>query len=636
MRRVLVDGVAVDVGGGEAPRLILNNPALADLNEIKLNRTTSYDLPATERNRAVLGLVGEVMALTDFPRRYHSFEEQRDGVPVIQGGRARVLSVSRDSITLSVTWGVLREVKELLSRDLRDLPSMSKPWNSTTGWAGTLPVPVNPDTLDTRYGWVQYDSLGEGASPDIKYTLPGARVDHLLDLIGGITGFKIAYPAELATVFKALWVPCLTSRWEEDPATATRAAEVRMRSLYFAWEESPDQGFTVSAWRAPTWWVDRDVPGFLVNAEFLNGGKAITYPDPDEAPVMVLYLPKGDYRAVFDATFNVAPYDVPTRIVINTPADSGASYRVAAGAEVKVTGASVDFSASKKLVAAFSAEVRQLDNGKLLRAFDPEKGDTMRVTLLPVASQTVYPSARFDITGNLPGMTCLEFLRSLAALYGLYVTSDGDGVLRLNRFRDLLYYRDDRVVDLGERLARRLPDEVTYSFADYAKINHFRYAADESVSVSADASIAVDDDTLPDEKEVIALPFAPCDARPDGLAIIPVYARDEREIIQFNGDKLKPRIVGIDGQAVTGRAWKATFELGWPAMLQHQELLRRLLASPRVVKLTVRVTPVDLNAWASTVPVFYYKGRYWLYVTITAAADGTAEVEMVEIGEEEV
>jgi hypothetical protein len=198
------------------------------------------------------------------------------------------------------------------------------------------------------------------------------------------------------------------------------------------------------------------------------------------------------------------------------------------------------------------------------------------------------------------------------------------------------------VVDLDRLVITRDPDALSYKFGDYARANEFKYAEDDTVTAAAaNATVYIDDDTLAATRVAVELPFAACDSVPRALssgetvreAVIPVFVRDpDTQEVKFNGDKLKPRIVRTVKDA--GVAYVAVFDetLGWPSLLSNSEWLKRLLISPRVVKVTALVSPVDLQEWSTSVPVFYWKGRHWLYTTITAAADGTAEIEMVEIG----
>jgi hypothetical protein len=291
-------------------------------------------------------------------------------------------------------------------------------------------------------------------------------------------------------------------------------------------------------------------------------------------------------------------------------------------------------------------EIKEVGSDKIIRDIRPP-GDTVRVTVVHAPADMACGDVRqFNITTNLPDMTALDFLSASCSMQGLYPVAEGDKSLRFRSLVDLVTRPAGsgvRVVNLDKRAVSRYPDAMSYAFSDYARRNWFRYAEDDSVTVNADASIDAGDETLAAGKDVVTLPFAPCDTRgEDGTgrlqeeACIPVFVKDpDTGKVEFNGDKLKARIVATARPGGINTPYVATFgdEMRWREMLQHQELLARLLESPRVVKLKIRVSPVDMMEWSEAVPVFYWQGRHWLYVTITAAADGTADVEMVEIGD---
>jgi hypothetical protein len=633
MRRVLVDGKPVDVGVGEAPALILNNPALANVKELKLNRTTSYNLPATGRNLAALGIAGGAGAVSRFPREYHAFEEYRDGVQVIRDGRARVVSVTREAITLSVTWGFSRDAKELLSRKLRDLAPLRVPWNSLTPWAGS----------SSLYGWLMYDTFDDGETgTSIRYSLPGVRSDKLLSMISEATGVTIDAPYTLPR----LWVPCLTRAGgapDEGKRTVAyaRSTRARFKKTVLSWWGLSFQ-VIFRYIHAPAWTVDRD--DLALREDMDDDWTPIV---PPSKPVTWFHLKKEAYLVRVFAEARGFAWQPNLQLVVSVDGQEQGFRLVDPVNGVSVGEAAFHLEAGDERALRVHAEVRRLSDGKVLYRFIPDAPvtDVIRVIITRDVNEAEYGSdIPFDITANLPDMTCLDFLSAYCFMNGLYVAAGEGASITLNSLTDLA----DRpasggrapVVNLDRLALTRAPDTISYAFSDYARENWFRYAEDESVTTKADAAITVDDETLAASKDVVTLPFAPSDTVVNGvsgMATIPVFVKDPDDPgnYKFNGDKLKPRVVGITTASSLPWVSIATFkeEMRWEKRLQYQELLRRLLLSPRVVKLKARVSPVDLQEWGEAVPVFYWQGRHWLYVTITAAADGTADVEMVEIGD---
>ena len=586
MRRVVVDGNELDAGTGEAPALILNNPVFIDLKSIKLNRTTSYTLPATGRNLAVLGLVGDTPPGQGFPRSFHHLEEYRDGIPLIRDGRARIVSVTPGAITLSVTWGFPRDVKELLSRKLRELAPLRLPWTQATIWAGTRIIGNTP------YGWLQYAVFDDGSEPEIEYTLPGIRLDELLARVGKDTGLTILLPGATSGFAAQAWVPCLSRQDDVDwdnPAWAT-IARARTRDIIAAvFNGGLVQFYSLGA---PSWDFDRD------DLQLKHEVVAIY---PPESPVYSLAAGAGEYVVRVRVTFVPALENQGPVCVVIRVDDQEQAFREPYPHLGLSVSATFEVSIEKGGLSRVSAEWRDLNTGKVLHVASPEQGALIEVAIQLAPGDLEYnvPGKNsFNVTRNLPDMTCLDLLWTVCSMLGLYVTGDADGAaIRLNPTSDLVNRQASgvRVVDLDYRAISRQADSLSYSFSDYARENWFRYASDDSVGVVVDARLRVADDTLAASKDVVELPFAPCDVLLPGsppVALVPVFEKDkESGEIEFNGDKLKPRIV-MESVAPGTQPSVATFgeEMSWDRLLQYHELLSRLLASPRVVKLKIRVS----------------------------------------------
>ena len=121
---IIIDGEHLDLDYDfRGVQLVFQSPYLTELQSIVSNRSNSISVPATDRNRRLLGYSG-TQAESLFPYRRHSVIYRREGVEMLRG-TATLLSTGRDTLTLCFTWGNREALQLLFDTKLRDLASFT-------------------------------------------------------------------------------------------------------------------------------------------------------------------------------------------------------------------------------------------------------------------------------------------------------------------------------------------------------------------------------------------------------------------------------------------------------------------------------------------------------------------------------
>lgn len=89
-----------------------------DITKMTANTTYTINLPKTAHNMAVLQFAGKPSTSSQYPYIFHTARYFRNGLEIIHGGRASVLSV-KETIEISIYWGLFPALESLQASDLK-------------------------------------------------------------------------------------------------------------------------------------------------------------------------------------------------------------------------------------------------------------------------------------------------------------------------------------------------------------------------------------------------------------------------------------------------------------------------------------------------------------------------------------
>ena len=108
----------MDMGEDSEITLDIKSNLFRDITKMTSNTTYTINLPKTAHNMAVLEFAGKPSTSSQYPYIFHTARYFRNGLEIIHGGRASVLSV-KETIEISIYWGLFQALTTLQSSDLK-------------------------------------------------------------------------------------------------------------------------------------------------------------------------------------------------------------------------------------------------------------------------------------------------------------------------------------------------------------------------------------------------------------------------------------------------------------------------------------------------------------------------------------
>lgn len=584
-----IDGQLVDLQDGVDITLNYKSNMLTDLSKIVGNNSYTIKLPKTSRNLRIIGGADVPSSVTSFPRVYHSARYFRNGVEIVPDGRAVLLSVG-ESIEIALVWGISSALYKLVEND-KDLNAFERidefvMWlatNSKSAYNGTDKV-VNMD--------VQY---GLNADETLAAIHPSVRSTYVFDLLAKQFGISFDFPDERKDFINSLMIPLLTRNGGyANSSRSVGAVLYSSISQEYVLQETGSE-FGVNFIYAPPYdWSTTDFIGFKV----LKSGRLTVTP----------FIK----TSVADKALHYGAGNIPSQWGLKY-----LPYRVENGLYVYDTPITVDVSEGDGFGLEFVNTTPTGVNGMVLQ--------------VELGAITIDIGERFPIVENLPSIGCVEFVKAIAALGGMFCVPTSDNSIKFITFESLA----DRsnAVDWSDNLIpsdhTNRPNNISYALDGFAQRNKMLWADDDSVVVTtANSSFPVDDVTIEVERDAVVLPFAASDVR-GGKAMIRLY--------EYNDDgepelqSVEPRILkelNVDGYS-TG-----TFDgLGWNVLLsEHYNTYKNAVKSPVVITESIRLDELSLRDLDVSKPVYLRQyGKYYAIVEVKAPSDGVCECKLLQL-----
>ena len=257
-------------------------------------------------------------------------------------------------------------------------------------------------------------------------------------------------------------------------------------------------------------------------------------------------------------------------------------------------------------------------------------GSSFQITP-PAAEINASLGELFRANGNLPDIKQVDFVKAIAAMFGLYVIPSG--VANKLKFvsLDMLLTNTSNAVDWSSKLVSNGdgdPSKIGYSWGEYCRRNKFTYKSTDDVAASGDGEITIDNDALDAEKEIVKLPFTASDEvvvhtdNGERGVIIPHFERGNDG--QITDKKVDPRVVMIVPEAGdTGKAIAQFTPITFNQLLDvYYQTMRRLLNDAIVITEKIRLNEFDLLSLDFTKPVYLRQyGKYYGVVSVQASGN---------------
>lgn len=642
-----IDGQLVDIDEHLAVSLNIKSNLLGDVSKIAANHTYTLQLPATAHNRALIENADTIPVSTQFPYMFHRADYYRDGLPIIEDGRAVLLSVG-ETIDIVLTWGVSTPLSQFITNGatLNDLQTGEviaysetptfQTWGTFIADAYYSPFYARADyhkPLDNGDHEATATENGWNAS----YVRPVVRVPWILDYITSQYGVTFQWEQEAQDVLDRLCLPLV--------------------------KDKPNAATLDSATLTTGEWSREGVSSAIYELSVDNTGGVFSSYDTNYAYV-------GTTKTItlgFDITISSINYALATMLAEN----SWIQIRVYNG---------TDYEDSESLQMRFDLTERSGDvasvecKGTLDVALQSGQGVAiMFVTeglatfiyhnVNAISGQTITATNQADhvqfgsdypIDGNLGDIKIVDFLKTLCAICGVFPKQPKGNVIEFVPFSELAAQANNaydwtRKVIPSYELER--PRNTEYRVSEWAQRNWLRWKELDDYDGQDDGSVNVSDLTLDAERDLFTLPFAPCRCNSMGRARVPVWElnnydkliTEEETTPTYDIDDAEPRLLMATPQR-SRRYINTGDQSGLAVMLTMDGLrfgeiigdryttLSTMMSEARVITERVRLTDADLLSFDETIPVYLAQyGNVFAVLEINADTDGTAEVKMIKI-----
>lgn len=543
MKELYLDGQRVDFSGDFA--LTVESNLFRDINSVTTNRTSTVTLPLSLRNRAFFAQAQEVAMQGAKQRRWMRCEYMVDGIAIIEDGKACLMRVTPTAFEICVFWGAFT-VLEAMKSDALKLPDLP----TTSAEVVRLVTSPTLSQVGTDFGYSDYYSgyAGDDTTPRL---FPTVRAQWVLGKIAAKYGISINVTDEARRQrLAALLLPLVTQKRYTERADHSE----QLFTVRFYWSQMYQHYF---------WHTDDTVNRLLTGACFAFG---MSGPQGAGARGKVVFHVEG------------ITYDTPSEIQPWSGQWQGQDIPVP---EISYEGGVWIIDMEKGDV--FTVEPRS--------GFNPADGDLVTLTGWYESDAPLVVGGSYPIVPNLPEMTCLDFIKEVAAQLGCFVFRNGDGIN--------LVSVDEIMAAPARRIAAVGVEEINFRRDGWARANKLTYATDDSQPSNFASEIAVDDETIEQTATLFASKFV-------GLSgsRVPLWevTTDGDGVTSASLRRLSPRIGieiggGTSKVGFTGMSWSdiaEAFYSGYASVAYR----------PQVVQVSAVVKPWQAKRLSPSLPVF--------------------------------
>ena len=242
-----------------------------------------------------------------------------------------------------------------------------------------------------------------------------------------------------------------------------------------------------------------------------------------------------------------------------------------------------------------------------------------------------YPMDKFELVGNLPDITQMDFINFIAKFYGLYPVQRGEGVALVNFATLLENIENGDVYDWSKALTEQYtdcPNNIAQTIDGYAQRNVVRYKEDKNDALTNEFALVVEDNTLEDEKKFIEFPFAASRGN-----VIPQYSISEDGGLVKNDCEY--RLMHITyGESYTRNTLYFTDAMKPQQIVnRHYASLQDVIRKPMQIEETMDLSLIDLQSIDYSKPVYLAKyGRYFAIISVQWQSDSRfSKVKLLRI-----
>lgn len=605
-----IDGWLVDLDVNTKITLNYKSNVFSDISKIVSNNSYTIKLPNTVHNQRVFEHADIPASGSTYPRVFHKARYFRNGIELLPDALAVLIS-SGESFDIALTWGNSSVFEPLVKSEkkLNELADSGEYliWNKEVGY-GVL------GKGDYLYSQAHYgvDMNVSGAN---VWALPAVRVRWIIGLIEKEYGLRINIPHPQGALVNSLMVMC-DSRKESDVIFQKNPVELEL--------------------------IKKIGAEYVTKFEFKKKDNIQNekYGEVKKLGQVSSFLPRrvmeetilSIYISVIFDSFIADPFST-SLVIIQEEAGAPSKEMVIPGYFNILVGA-ICYSDSLKIETTndsrFYFEIR-VQQGHLFVDSVPK----FDVKFYMKAERDIEYNERLPIVPNLIQMKCIDFLKNITQMVGLFAIPDVDGK-SISFFNvDVIYNNVRNAIDVTNRVIAETKDNrpraLKYTIDGLARNNRFNYKEDDAVTGDYSGDITVNDETIDFEKEAIKMEFSATDTinPATGEVSIPIYGYNRDGGIEHRG--VNPRILieeernGKSALSFSGMRWKDL--LG-----KYYKMYQSTVSSPFIITEKIEISDIELKKLDMTIPFYLGQyGRYYAIMSVKAEDTGICECQLLQL-----
>lgn len=605
---LFIDGELVDMNDNTKITLNYKSNIFSDLSKIVSNNSYTIKLPTTVHNQRIFKHADLPASSSTYPRFFHKARYFRNGVEILSDALAVLIS-SGGTFDIALTWGNSSVFEPLVKSEkkLNELTDSGEflVWNKEAGY-GQLGE-GNYLYSQANYG---VDMNASGAN---VWALPVARVRWVIGLIEKEYGIKMNIPYPQNSLTDSLMIMC-DSQKESDEILKKNPVELEFIRTIGAEYVTKFE------------FKKKDNIQNEKYGEVVKLGQISSY---FPRRVMEETILEVSASAVFDS---FVPLNSSSFVVIQEEADGTFREELFPGFFI-VNSQNIEFSGYIKINTTidsrFYFEIR-VKQGHLF----VDSVTRFDIKFYMKSERDVQYNERFPIVPNLIPMKCIDFLKNITQMVGLFAIPDADGKSISFFSVDKIYLNIHKAINVTNRVVAETkenkPRSIKYAIDGLARNNRFDYKKDESVLGDYSGVITVADETIDFEKEAVNMSFAATDTiSVESGVTIPLYGYGMDGAIERKS--IEPRIFREDWRNM--KSALSFFGLEWKRLLKdYYSRYQKVVSSPIIITEKIDLSDIELKELDMTVPFYLGQyGRYYAIISVKAEDTGICECQLLQL-----
>lgn len=605
---LFIDGELVDMDDNTKITLNYKSNIFSDISKIVSNNSYTIKLPPTVHNQRIFEHADLPSSGSTYPRSFHKARYFRNGVEVLTDAMAVLIS-SGTSFDIALTWGNSSVFEPLIKSEkkLNELTDSGEylVWNKEAGY-GAL------GKGDYLYSQAHY-GVDVNASGVNVWALPAVRVGWIIGLIEKEYGVKINIPYPQNRLTDSLMIIC-DSQKESDEIFKKNPVELEFIRTIGAEYVTKFE------------FKKKDNIQNERYGEAYKQGQISSYFPRRAMEETILSI---DVTAIFDSI--IAP--IFTSLAIRQEEADGSFKEILLPGFGLLNSRESSYSGYIKITTTtdsrFSFEVRVQQEHLFVDSIP--KFD---IKFYMKAERDVEYNERFPIVPNLIPMKCIDFLKNITQMVGLFAIPDADG-------KSISFFNVDRIfsnirnaIDITNRVVAETkenkPRSIKYTIDGLARNNRFDYKKDDSVLGDYSGVITVADETIEFEKEAVNMEFAATDTiSVEAGVTIPLYGYGKDGAIERKS--IEPRIFREDWRNM--KSALSFIDLEWEYLLkEYYSTYQSVVSSPIIITEKIEINVIELKELDMTIPFYLGQyGRYYAIISVKAEDTGICECQLLQL-----